>query len=332
MIRGLSMSTKITVLTVALTSWVGLAAAEAQPVYPSRPITLIVPFAAGGPTDTLARIVGERIRSELGQPIVIENVTGAGGTIAGARVARAAPDGYTITIGAWNTHVANGAVYKLHYDVMQDFEPIALIANNYTVVVSKNTVPAADLRALIAWAKAAQGQVMVGTAGAGASTHVAGVLFENLIGVRFQFVPYRGAAPAIQDLMAGQIDLMFDQMSSALQYARSGKIKAYAVAADARRPAAPEIPTADESGLPGFYISVWHALWAPKGTSKDVIARLNTAVVAALADQVVRRQLADLGQEIPSREQQSSESLGQYHRAEIEKWWPLIKAANIKVE
>ena len=172
----------------------------------------------------------------------------------------------------------------------------------------------------------------VGTAGAGASTHVAGVLFENLIGARFQFVPYRGAAPAIQDLMAGQIDLMFDQMSSALQYARGGKIKAYAVAAEARRAAAPEIPTADESGLPGFYISVWHALWAPKGTSKDVIARLNTAVVAALADQAVRRQLADLGQEIPSREQQSSESLGQYHRAEIEKWWPLIKAANIKVE
>ncbi len=319
-------------LTVALTSWLGLAAAGAQPAYPSRPITLIVPFAAGGPTDTLARIVGERMRSELGQPIMIENVTGAGGTIAGARAARAAPDGYTITIGAWNTHVANGAVYKLHYDVMRDFEPIALIANNYTLVVSKNAVPATDLRALIAWAKAAQGQVTVGTAGAGASTHVAGVLFENLIGARFQFVPYRGAAPAIQDLMAGQIDLMFDQMSSALQYARGGKIKAYAVAADARRAAAPEIPTADESGLPGFYISVWHALWAPKGTSKDVIARLNTAVVAALADQAVRRQLADLGQEIPSREQQSSESLGQYHRAEIEKSWPLIKAANIKAE
>ena len=326
------MSAKRIILAVALASWLGLATSGAQPAYPSRPITLIVPFAAGGPTDTLARIVSERMGSELGQPIIVENVTGAGGTIAGARAARATPDGYTITIGAWNTHVVNGAIYKLHYDVMRDFEPIALIANNYTLVVSKTAVPATDLQALIAWAKAAQGRVTVGTAGAGASTHVAGVLFENLIGARFQFVPYRGAAPAIQDLMAGQIDLMFDQMSSALQYARSGKIKAYAVAADARRAAAPEIPTADESGLPGFYISVWHAFWAPRGTPKDVITKLNSAVVTALADQAVRRQLADLGQEIPSREQQSSEALAEYHRAEIEKWWPLIKAANIRVE
>jgi tripartite-type tricarboxylate transporter receptor subunit TctC len=325
------MSARRLTFAVMLASWVGTVAGAAEAPYPSHPIILVVPFAAGGPTDTLARIIGERMRSELGQPIIIENITGAGGTIAGARVARATPDGYTITIGAWNTHVVNGAIYTLRYDVLQDFDPIALVANNYTVIVSKNAVPATDLKSLITWAKA-KDVVTVGTAGAGASTHVAGVFFQTFIGAKFQFVPYRGAAPAMQDLMAGQIELMFDQMSSALQHVRSSKIRAYAVAADARRPAAPEIPTTDESGLSGFHISVWHGLWAPRGTPRDLIAKLNAAVVAALADRTVRRQLADLGQEIPAREQQSPEALGAYHKAEIERWWPIVKAANIKID
>ena len=315
-------------LAVALAT----SASEAQPVYPSRPITIVVPFAAGGPTDTLARIVAERMKSALGQPIVIENVSGAGGTIGVGRVARAAPDGYTVGIGAWNTHVVNGAIYTLPYHVLNDFEPVALLANNHSVIVSKTAVPSKDLKELIGWMKANQDKVSAGTAGAGASTHVAGVLFQKLTGTRFQFVPYRGAAPAAQDLIAGQIDLMFDQASSSLQHVRSGKTKAYAIASETRLAVAPDIPTAAEAGLPGFHISVWHALWAPKGTPKDIIAKLNAAVVETLADPAVRARLVDMGQEIPARDRQTAEALGAYHKAEIEKWWPIIKAANIKVQ
>jgi tripartite-type tricarboxylate transporter receptor subunit TctC len=300
--------------------------------YPSRPITMIVPFAAGGPTDTLARIVAERMRLALGQPVVIENATGAGGTIGVGRAARAAPDGYSIGIGAWNTHVVNGAIYTLPYHVLNDFEPVALLANNHSVIVSKTAVPSKNLSELIGWIKANEGKVSAGTAGAGASTHIAGVFFQRLTGTHFQFVPYRGAAPAAQDLVSGQIDLMFDQASSSLQYVRSGKTKAFAIASETRLAVAPDIPTAAEAGLPGFHISVWHALWAPKGTPKDIIAKLNSAVVETLADPAVRKRLIDMGQEIPARDQQTAESLGAYHKAEIEKWWPIIRAANIKAE
>jgi tripartite-type tricarboxylate transporter receptor subunit TctC len=317
---------------IAGTALLATIASCAAQVYPSRPIALVVPFAAGGPTDSLGRIVAARMKSTLGQPVVVENVTGAGGTIGVGRVARAAPDGYTVGIGAWNTHVVNAAVYPLQYDVLNDFEPVALLANNYYLIVSKNAVPARDLKELIAWVKANGDKVSAGTAGAGAGTHVAGVLFQQLTGTRFQFVPYRGAAPAAQDLIAGQIDLMFDQASSSLQYVRAGQTKAYAIAAKTRSSAAPDIPTADEAGLPDFHISVWHALWVPKGTPKNVIARLNAAVVDTLADPAVRARLADQGQEIFPREQQTPEALGAFHKAEIEKWWPIIKAANIKAE
>jgi tripartite-type tricarboxylate transporter receptor subunit TctC len=300
--------------------------------YPSRPVTMVVPFAAGGPTDTIARILANPMSAALGRPIIIENVTGAAGSIGVGRVARAAPDGYTLSVGFLGTHVLNGALYALQYDVLNDFEPIALLASNPQLIVAKIAMPAKDLIELIAWLKANPGAASQGTAGAGSPAHVGGALFQNMTGTRFQFVPYRGAAPAMQDLVAGQIDLMFDQASSALPHVRSGGIKAYAVTAKTRLASAPDIPTAEEAGLPGFYISVWSGMWSPKGTSQDVIAKLNAAVVRALSDQTVQQRLAELGQEIPPRHQQTPAFLAVFQKAEIEKWWPIIKAANIKGE
>ena len=307
----------------------GIATAQ---VYPTRPITMVVPSAAGGPTDTLARILGERLRPALGQPIIVENVIGASGTIGVGRVARAAGDGYTLSIGPWNTHVLNGAVYRLNYDLLDDLEPIALLASNDCIIVSKNGVPASDLGQLIAWVKANQDKVSAGTGGVGAGTHISSVMFQNLTGTAFQSVPYRGLGPAMQALVAGQIDLIFDQASNSLPQVRSGTIRAYAVTGKKRLAAAPEIPTVDEAGLPGFYVSVWHGLWVPKGTPRNIIATLNRAVVETLADPAVRQRLADLSQEIPLREQQTPEALGAFHKAEIEKWWPIIKALGIKAE
>ena len=298
--------------------------------YPSRPVTIVVPFAAGGPTDTLARILAERMRVSLGQTIVIENAVGAAGSIGVTRVARAVPDGHTISIGHLGTHVINGAIYTLSYDLLKDFEPVGLIADHPSLVVSKNAVPAKDLAELLAWAKS--NGASVGTSGTGAVTHVAGILFQKLTGAQMRYVPYRGAGPAMQDLVAGQIDLMFDQASNSLPHVRGGRIRAYAVMDKQRLNAASDIPTVDEAGLPDFHISVWHALWAPKGTPKDVIAKLNTAMVDALADPAVRTRLVDLGQELPARDRQTPEALAAYHKAEIEKWWPIVKAANVKGE
>jgi tripartite-type tricarboxylate transporter receptor subunit TctC len=295
--------------------------------YPSRPITMIVPFAAGGPTDRIGRLVAEGMRASLNQPIVIEDVTGASGTLGVGRAVRAAPDGYTLSMGMWATHVLNGAVFALPYNLLDDLEPIALLTSNPQLVIAKKEVPAGNLNELIAWLKANPGKASQGTAGAG--TRVSGAFFQSLSGTSFEFVPYRGAAPAMQDLIAGQIDLMFDQVSNALPQVRAGNIKAFAVTAKTRLALAPEIPTVDEAGLPGFYISLWNAIWAPKGTPKEIIAKLNAAVVASLADPRVRQQLSDLGQEIPPREQQTPEALGAYQKAEIEKWWPIIKAAHI---
>jgi tripartite-type tricarboxylate transporter receptor subunit TctC len=318
------------ILAAALLA-LGLGAAEAQP-YPSRPITIVVPFSAGGPTDAIARAISERMRVSLGQSVIIENVTGAGGSIGVGRAVRAAPDGYTISLGHTGTHVVNGAIYPLQYDLLNDFEPIALLASNTMIVVTKNDVAPKNLRELIDWLKANPGQVAVGTAGVGSASHFSGVYFQNLIKAQFNFVPYRGTGPALQDLVAGQIDMIVDQVSNAITQVQAGRIRAYAIADTKRLAAAPEIPTADEAGLPGFQISLWSALWAPKGTPKDVIAKLNAAVRDALADPTVRKRLADVGLEIPPVEQRTPEALGKYQKSEIEKWWPIIKAANIKPE
>jgi len=300
--------------------------------YPSRSITMVVPFAAGGPVDTLARILAERMRASLGQTVVIENVTGAGGSIGTGRVARAAPDGYTLVIGIWTTHLVNGAIYALQYDVLNDFEPVALLANNPQVIVAKRSMLANDLKGLIAWLKLNPDKASAGTAGVASPQHVLGVFFQSATGTRFQFVHYRGGGPATQDLVAGQIDLIIGDQVTSLPQIRSGNIKAYAVTNKNRLTAAPDIPTVDEAGLPGFYTTVWNAIWAPKGTPKNVIMKLNAAVVGELADSAIRRRLADLGQQIVPRDQQTPEALAAFHSAEIEKWWPIIKGANIKGE
>ena len=311
--------------------WGGIAAAPAQ-VYPSRPITMVVPFAAGGPVDTVARILSEPMRATLGQNIIVENVTGAAGSIGVGRVARAAPDGYTLSIGHWSTHVVNGAIYPLPYDLLRDLEPIVLLPSNPMIVVSKSAVPAKNLNEFVGWIKANEGKVSAGTAGAGSATHVAGVYFQNVTGTRFQFVPYRGTGPALQDLVAGQIDFIVDQASNSLQHVRDGKIRAYAVTASARLPSAPDIPTVAEAGLPSLDISVWYGLWAPKGTPKEIIAKLNAAAVQALSEPTVRQRFAELGLDMPPRDRQTPEALAAYQKAEIEKWWPVIKGANIKTE
>jgi tripartite-type tricarboxylate transporter receptor subunit TctC len=316
---------------VAFATMAGIATAMAQ-TYPSRPITMIVPLAPGGSTDVIARIMAEGMRASLGQPVIVENTTGAGGTIGVGRLARAAPDGYTIGIGQWGTNMANGAIYTLQYDLLKDFEPIALIATQPFLIVTRKTMPANDLKELIAWLKANPDKATQGNSGIGTPSHVAGVFLQNAVGAKWPLVPYRSAGLSMQDLVAGNIDLTLDTPAVSMPQVRTGNIKAYAVTAKSRIAVAPDIPTTDEAGLPGFYFSFWHALWAPKGTPKDVIAKLNGAAVIALADAGWRAKLVDLAQEIFPREQQTPEALLAFHQAEIEKWWPIIKAANIKGE
>jgi len=301
--------------------------------YPSRPITIVVPFPAGGPTDAIARIMAEQLKASLGQTVVVENIGGGGGTIAIGRVVRAAPDGYTLGIGHWGTHVVAGAVYPIPHDFLKDLKPVALVSHNPQMIVSNLAVPAKDLRALIAWIKANPDSVVQGTTGAGSAPHVAGALLQNMIGVRYRFVPYRGGAPAIQDLIAGHINLMIANSALSFPQYRDGKIRAYAVTSRTRMVSAPDIPTVDQAGLAGFHTSLWHAFWAPAGTPDDVIVKINGAIVAALADASVRRQLEhNLGQDIPPPAEQTPEALAALHKAEIDKWWPIVRAANIKGE
>ena len=309
-------------------------AAAAAETFPSRPVTMIVPFGAGGPTDALARIVAERMRVALGQTVLVENVTGASGTIGIGRVARAAPDGYTIVLGNWPSFVVASAIYpNLPYDVTRDFEPIALLPNNPYIVVSKKDLPANDLKGLIAHLQANPDKISAGTGGAGAGQHVSGVYFQKVTGTRFQFVPYRaGSSDIMRDLVAGHIDLTFDQAISALPYVRNGQVRAYAITGKTRLASAPDIPTVDEAGAPGVYISTWFGLWAPKGTPADVVGKLSAAAMEALADPAVAKRLADLGQEIPPPEQQTATALAAHLKSEIEKWFPIIRSANIKVE
>jgi len=299
--------------------------------YPTRPITLVVPYAAGGGMDTVLRIITERMRTLLGQTIIIENVAGANGNIGTGRVFRAAPDGYTLGAGNWSSYAANGAIYALPYDVRSDFEPVALHQIFYFILVAKKALPANNLKELIAWLKANPDRASLGTSGVGSQPHLAGILFQKLTGTTFQHVPYRGSGPAIQDLIAGQIDLVFGD-PSVVPAVQAGSVKAIAVAAKHRLPAVPDIPTAEESGLAGFSFSNWAGIFAPKGTPKDIIGKLNGAVASTLAEPNVRQRLVELGVEIPSREQQMPEAFAALQKAEIEKWWPIIKAAGIKAE
>jgi tripartite-type tricarboxylate transporter receptor subunit TctC len=270
------------------------------------------------------------MRASLGQPIIIENVTGAAGTIGVTRVVRAAPDGYTVSFGHLGTHVVNGAIYPLPYDLLNDLEPVGQIGANPMLVVSKNDLSARNLKELIAWIKANEDKVTMGTAGVGSGSHFSAVYFQSLIGAKARYVPYRGTGPALLDLVAGQIDMIVDQASNSMPQVQAGKIRAYAVSAPTRMPAAPDIPTVDEAGLPGFHVLLWSGVWVPKGTPKDIIARLNAAVVEALNDPGVRKRFGELGLEIPPRQQLTPEALRAYQKAEAAKWWPVIKAADIK--
>jgi tripartite-type tricarboxylate transporter receptor subunit TctC len=314
-------------LAIAVSEYLSGAAAQ---TYPSRPITVVVPNPAGGPMDTVARVIAEGVRRSLGQPVIIENTPGASGSIGTGRVARAVGDGYTLSLGGWSQYVANGAVYDLKYDLVKDFEPIVLVATQPLLLVANKSMPAQDLNGLIAWLKANPDRAWQGTGGH--LDHVAGVYFQRQTGTRFGFVPYRGISQALQDLASGQVQLMIATAPASLPAIHAGSVKAYAVMAKDRLVAASDIPTVDEGGLPGFHFSSWQALWAPRGTAGNVIGKLNAAVVEALADAAVRQRLADLGQEIFPREQQAPEALGAFQRAEIARWWPIIKEAGLKPE
>jgi tripartite-type tricarboxylate transporter receptor subunit TctC len=316
------------VAAIALALLAAIGGAQAQ-TYPSRSITLIVPFPPGGSTDVAARIMAEKMRPILGQPVIIENVGGAGGSIAVGRLARAAPDGYTIDIGQWDTHVGS-IIYNLSYDLQKDFEPIGLLSNNPQLMVAKKDLPASDLRTLVAWMKANPGAAKF--VNQNAAAQVTGILMTQLTGTQVTYIPYRGAGPAMTDLISGQVDLLVVQGAAALPQVRAGTIKAIANLSPQRSPSIPDIPTSDEGGVRGLYMSGWFGFFAPKGTPKDVITKLNGAMVQALADPAVRKRFSELGLDVASREQQTPEGLAAFHKTEIEKWWPIIKAAGVKAE
>ena len=300
--------------------------------YPARPVTIVIPFAAGGPTDTIARIMAERMGRSLGQTVVAENTAGAGGTLAVQKVARSTPDGYTVFIGHNGPMVFAPAMQPVQFDVLTDLEPVAMIASNPQIIVSNPGVPAKDLKELVAWAKKEGDKVSAGTGGPGTPAHISVVYFGKEIGAPVQPIHYKGSGPAMQDVIAGHIQMGFEQAANALPHIRANKIRGYAVTSKTRLATAPDIPTTDEAGLPNFYMSIWHAFWVPKGTPRDVVAKLNGAIREALADPAVRKRLEDLGQEIPAVEQQSPEALRAWHKAEVDKWWPVIKSAGIKAQ
>jgi tripartite-type tricarboxylate transporter receptor subunit TctC len=317
----------IAVALAAMAAFAGDAAAQS---YPSRPITIIVPFAAGGPSDVLARVIGERMRGTVGQTVIVENVTGAGGTIGVTRAARAPADGYTISFGHLGTHVINGAIYPLTFDLLNDLDPVGLIGGNPQMIVSKNAVPAKNLKELIAWIKANEADVTFGTAGVGSGSHFSGLYFQSLIGTKARYVPYRGTGPAMQDLVAGNIDIIVDQASNAMPQVQGGKIRAYAITQGKRMAAGPDIPTVDEAGLPGYHIWLWSGLWVPKGTPKDIVAKLNAAMRGALGDADVLKRFGDLGLDAAPADRQTPDALRAHQKAEADKWWPMIKAAGVK--
>ena len=305
--------------------------ARAQ-VYPSRPVTIIVPVPPGGVADPIARILADHMTPGLGQPVVVENITGAGGSIGAGRAARAAPDGYTLSIGNWLSHVGASAVYPVQYDVLNDFAAVSLLTNSPMLLTARKDFPANDLKELIAWLKANPDKATAATVGTGSASHVSAVYFQRATGTRFQFVPYRGGGPATQDEVAGHVDLMFNEGTGALPFVLNRQIKTYAVLSQRRWFAAPDVPTSEELGVPGANISFWHGLWVPKGTPQEIVAKLNSAVVEALADPTVRQRLTAIGQEIFPRDKQTPQALHAFHQAETEKWWPIIRAAGIKAD
>jgi len=320
-----------TMIAIALAAACAIGGANAQD-YPSRFVTLVVPLATGGSTDTIARIIAEGMRPHLGQTVVVENSPGAGGSTGVVRVARATPDGYTLQIGQWGTNVASGAVYNLPIDLLKDMEPVALISTQPSLIVGKKDLPPNSLKELMAWLKENSGKISVGTSGPGSPSHVFGVFFQNAVGSKFNFIPYRSAGLSQQDLVAGQVEMIIDTPSTSGANVKGGLIKAYAIAGKDRSPVLPDVPTVDEAGLPGLYFYFWHAIWAPKGTPKDVIAKLNGAVVKAIADPATHKRLADIGQEFFPASMSSPEALAKFQKEEIEKWQPVIRAAGIRAQ
>jgi tripartite-type tricarboxylate transporter receptor subunit TctC len=321
----------LTAMAAAIFSlgWIGIVAAQG---YPTRPITVIVPFPAGGATDTVARYLAEQMRGILGQSVIIENVAGAAGSIGVGRAVRSPADGYTLSIGTSTTHMLTGGLYTLPFDLLKDLEPVIQIGSEPLLIAGRKTLPANDLRELLAYLKANPDKVSVGIAGVGAAGHLAGISFQKETGTRFQFVPYRGNAPAMQDLLAGQIDFMIEPSSNFKSLVGSGSIRPYAVTGRTRLASSPAIPTADEAGLPGFFASLWYGLWVPKDTPKDIIAKLNATLEQLLADPSVQKRFEDLGIQISPVDQQSPEALRSFQKAEAERWWPIMKASNIRVE
>jgi tripartite-type tricarboxylate transporter receptor subunit TctC len=320
------------VSTIGLMLLGGLAAPTAAETYPTRAITMVVPYAAGGPVDTLARILSEAMRKELKQPIIVENIGGASGTIALSRVVKAAADGYTLCLGHTGTHVVNGAIYPLTFDVYEDFEPIGLISATPELIVVRKDFPAKDLKEFIAWLKANPDKALMGTSGVGSSGQIAAALFQQQTGTKFQYVPYRGLAPAMQGLLAGEVDMMIDVPSNSIQHVKGGSIRALAIMDKQRLPSLSDVPTVDEVGMPGFHASLWYAMWALKGTPKDIVAKLNGALKTALSDPVTRERFAKANQPIVPVAEQTPEYLRKFQKAEIDKWWPIIKDAGIKVQ
>jgi len=298
--------------------------------FPTRTVTLVSPFPPGGSTDSIARIMAQRMGTALGQTVVVENVGGAGGSIGARRVATAKPDGYTFVIGQWDNFVANGVVYNLEYDVQRDFAPIGLLSINPQLILARKTLPVDDLKGLVAYMKANPGKVTF--VNQQASAQMVAVLLQQMTGTEVLLVPYKGGGPAMTDMIAGHVDLLMVQAAIALPQVRGGKIKAMAVLQPQRSPVVEGVPSVDEAGVPGLYLPGWFGFFAPKGTPKDVLARLNAAMMEALADPGVRARFAESGLDIVPREQQSPEALAAFQKGEIDKWWPLIKQAGIKVE
>src|ERR1700736_5273017 len=319
----------VVVATLLGLPWAGMAAAQN---YLARAIPMTMPFPAGGATDTLARFLAEKLRGILGQPVIIENIAGAAGSIGVGRAVRSAADGYTLSIGTSTTHVLTGGLYALQFDLLKDLEPIILIGSEPLLIVGRKNLPADDLKGLIAYLKANPDKASVGIAGVGATGHLTGISFQKATGTKFQFVPYRGNAPAMQDLLAEQIDFMIEPSSNFRSLVGAGSVKPYAITGRTRLPSSPNIPTADEAGLPGFFASLWYGLWVPKGTPKEIVAKLNATMVRLLADPPVRKRFDELGIQITPPALQSPEALRGFQKAEAERWWPIIKASNLRAE